>query len=46
MSVPVDTSKYPEQEAEFTTMEVLQFVVMVTGAKVEFFEEPSIGFAS
>lgn len=46
MSVPIDSSKYPEQEAEFTPMEVIQFVIMVTGAKVEMFEEPQIGFAS
>jgi hypothetical protein len=47
MSTPIDVSKYPQDEpAEFTVEEVLDFVIMVTGAKVERFAEPSIGFAS
>jgi hypothetical protein len=47
MSIPIDESKYPQDEpAEFTTAEVLAFVIMVTGAKVELFEEPQIGYAS
>ena len=45
MSAPIDTSKYPEQEPEFTTEEVLDFVIMVTGAKVQR-TEATVGFAS
>jgi hypothetical protein len=46
MSTQIDTSKYPQQEPEFTAEEVLDFVIMITGAKVERMEVPSIGFAS
>jgi hypothetical protein len=46
MSVPIDASKYPQDEpAEFTAEEVLDFVIMVTGAKVQR-TETTIGFAS
>jgi hypothetical protein len=46
MSVPIDVSKYPQDEPdEFTTEEVVDFVIMVTGAKVQR-TSIMVGFAS